>query len=864
MDTKEMFSLINKGEQRGWDEFYKQTYNKAIVAAKEILGKNGNDYENAVQESYLTAYKKIHQLENIESYKSWFNTIVRNTALNQLQGKSSGDFYSVHNPAVIGSLNAPANNDDVDSDEIGNIIDLTEFNPDMATFIPEDIYDQQNTKATIEEALNMLPEDQRRILELKELQGFKFREIADVLNMPENTVKTKHRRALKFLASQKDFFEKRGVKVSGIAMLIMLLKWYYMGDRAYAATFLGEAGKEAVKTALAASLEDASTATATTSATAAASATSATTATTAGTVAGKALLTKAIAGVAAVAVIGGGAYVGSRFVINKSNTPSTEITKDLEIDETNEISENKSSTSTSTYFIIDNDYSKWDIINASDEVKNIVNNIYSEYGDPSNVYITNYTDRILCLELLANTEESKITYHNYDITTGNRLALADVVSNIISVCDEVIKQKKIEYPDFNESYFREVFDSLQENDFYETRIKWRLDHNGLVISLDDGDFSQIAKDEEWIKAGEDVNVTNYVKDEYNTKTSVYGYNGGSYTADDGTFRFYDVTNYDKVTLMAFKGYGDEPYYREDITHGGITVDNFNYYSDNFIIKNNDKAYFYIQYDDLTKMLVYDITTDTPSFIGVYEGSYFPRMVLSNTDHFPMYHSDGTYGWYTIADSGMPVSLDEQIYTVNESNTLEHKMHSVLNDTIAEATNEEISSLPSNDIEAKFEEYIKTVPKEELGWDIKNLRYQLIYLNDIPCIFFSFGTATANSVEICTYQNGAIQKPQYVIFSQVGSVGYTTSGYILAEMDRMGYINHAIYTIGDGEITEVCCCVYSIDEDMPNYTTEYDEFRINGVNVSRDEVLQYYDSLIASIGSDENVFDYYDGKPLSGY
>ena len=81
---------------------------------------------------------------------------------------------------------------------------------------------------------------------------------------------------------------------------------------------------------------------------------------------------------------------------------------------------------------------------------------------------------------------------------------------------------------------------------------------------------------------------------------------------------------------------------------------------------------------------------------------------------------------------------------------------------------------------------------------------------------------------------------------------------------MGYINHAIYTIGDGEITEVCCCVYSIDEDMPNYTTEYDEFRINGVNVSRDEALQYYDSLIASIGSDENVFDYYDGKPLSGY
>ncbi len=921
MDTNEMFNLIGKGDQRGWDEFYAQTYGKATEIARSIVGRNGNDYESIVQEAYIKAYKNINMLENKASYKAWFNTIVTNMAKTQVgESRPGGDRYSVYNESLVSSMNTPMDSTDSDSDELGNVIDLTEFNPEINVFNPEDLVCKQDVSDALAEVINELSEDQRRIIMLRFYSGLKNSEIASMLNISENTVKTRSRRALMALQGKREELEKKGVQISGIAMLIMLLKWHYVGDTAYAAEFLTEAGKEAaiayVKEVLegagvnalasagsvaTATISEAANAASTANVSAAANAAStggatgttatstastgvatgttatgtastvATTTAKAGAFAGKAIVTKAIAGVAAAAVIGGGAYAGAKFIKN-NNALSIETSTEQATDEGSEATKALSAETainTNSYFILENDYDNWVLVNASDEITNAINNIYSGFGNPEYESITNYTDKILCIKHVASSDEDRINYYNYDLPSGKRLILADVASDISGLCDEVIRQKKQEYPDFNEAYFREVFASLNEIDDYETRIKWRLDEKGLVISLDDDAFSQIAKDEGWLTSAKDVNVTSYVKDEYNTTTSVYGYTGGRYfggryTADDGTIKSFDVTNTGKISLLAFRGSGDEPYYRDDITQGGITVDNYDYYSKKFIIKNNNKAYFYIPYDNYAKLLVYDVTEDTPRFVGVYEGSYFPNMHFSNTDRFPMYHLDGTYGWYTIADDGMPVSLDEQAYTINESDNIRYEASDFwsTNETTEEAANAESSSVPSNDIEAKFEEYIKAVPESELRWDKANLRYKLIYLNNIPCIFFSFGTATANDVMICTYQNGAIQKPQYINFSNTGGVGYTTSGYLLAEEDRMGYFNHAIYTIGDGTITELCYCVYNIDEGLPDYTTEYDEFRINGANASRDEALQYYDNLIASIGADEAVFNYNDGKPLS--
>ena len=51
-------------------------------------------------------------------------------------------------------------------------------------------------RAALEDALEKLPEDQREVFEMREFQGLKFREIAVILKIPENTVKSRMRYAL--------------------------------------------------------------------------------------------------------------------------------------------------------------------------------------------------------------------------------------------------------------------------------------------------------------------------------------------------------------------------------------------------------------------------------------------------------------------------------------------------------------------------------------------------------------------------------------------------------------------------------------------------------------------------------------------
>ena len=197
MDTKEMFDLIKRGDQRGWDEFYRQTYDKAIVIAREIVGKNGNDYESVVQDAYLKAYTKIDTINDPENYRAWFNRIVKNTALTQVGDKPKGDRYSVYNESVVSSINAPIDNGDEDSDELSNIIDITAFNKNLDIFNPEDLMDKAYVREVVAELIDGLSEDKRKVIGLRFYSGLTNLEIANILNISEKKKFVQEKKSIK-------------------------------------------------------------------------------------------------------------------------------------------------------------------------------------------------------------------------------------------------------------------------------------------------------------------------------------------------------------------------------------------------------------------------------------------------------------------------------------------------------------------------------------------------------------------------------------------------------------------------------------------------------------------------------------------
>lgn len=716
MDTKEMFDLIKRGDQRGWDEFYRQTYDKAIVIAREIVGKNGNDYESVVQDAYLKAYTKIDTINDPENYRAWFNRIVKNTALTQVGDKPKGDRYSVYNESIVSSINAPIDNGDEDSDELSNIIDITAFNQNLDIFNPEDLMDKAYVREAVAEFIDGLSEDKRKVIGLRFYSGLTNLEIANILNISENTVKSRFKRALEELQNRRGELEKKGIRISGIAMLIMLLKWHYVGDTAYAAEFLTETGKEAAKTYVDKMLKDAgvdtlaSTSNATkavvdkspsvtTTTTTASSGVSnavkmasvtktATTTTKAGALIGKAIVTKTIAGVAAAAVIGGGVFTGIKAIKTNTDSHLTEGEIIVSTEYTEEINdgiiEDTTVKSDCTYTVVSGPYDDTvSIINADENIKTNIENLYLKYNsEPYNSgSLINYNDKILSFFYIRNAGEHKgwPLLINYDATTGKQLLLSDVVTDIDAVCEGFIEEWKQKLPDFDEAAFREVFATFEtSDDSKRKRILWSTDENGLWIIappyyLTETEYenSDSRFDNSNFYGYLEFNATKYIKNEYNTKIENWGMSGlYDYESQRSFFVLGDFNEetsrfMPKLTVHRYNSsqlYDKELLYECDISQYGVKDGDIIDIPKGYLIKNNGNKYLYIAYEDYSKTLVFNVTEEVPVFVGIHEGSYFQiGMLMNNTKEFPMFFNDMAYGMYTIDDTGMPQRLDDKVY-----------------------------------------------------------------------------------------------------------------------------------------------------------------------------------------------------------
>jgi len=155
MNKKDQEELLAEFVLENKEKFYRLAYSYV---------KNEEDALDIIQESIHKALKGIHTLENSQALKSWFFRIVVNTSLDLLRKKKKEmvvDDYTIE-------FFSPKKNDTYEN------VDLTRF-------------------------LNELPEKYRIVIILKFFEDLKIREIAEVLNEKENTIKTRLYKGLKML-----------------------------------------------------------------------------------------------------------------------------------------------------------------------------------------------------------------------------------------------------------------------------------------------------------------------------------------------------------------------------------------------------------------------------------------------------------------------------------------------------------------------------------------------------------------------------------------------------------------------------------------------------------------------------------------
>jgi RNA polymerase sigma-70 factor (ECF subfamily) len=156
--------------------FREQLYKSALRMTRSV-----EDAEDLIQETYLKAYKYYARFSEGTNFKAWLFKIMKNTFINSYRKKK---------------LQPPK----VDFDEIQEGLEETLMEQAQASLAdPESWIMSVEMDHEVREALLSLPHDYKMVVLLADLEGFAYKEIADILAVPVGTVMSRLYRGRRML-----------------------------------------------------------------------------------------------------------------------------------------------------------------------------------------------------------------------------------------------------------------------------------------------------------------------------------------------------------------------------------------------------------------------------------------------------------------------------------------------------------------------------------------------------------------------------------------------------------------------------------------------------------------------------------------
>ena len=144
-------------------------YQSRLISTAFKFAKDLQIAEDIVQDSFIKAFKALESFREDSSFYTWIYRITINTSKNFLVSKKR---------------KSELLNSDL-SEEASYEIEPVEI------YSPEDLLQATQLKKVITETVDQLGEDTRTALTLRELDGLSYEQIADVVNCPVGTVRSR-------------------------------------------------------------------------------------------------------------------------------------------------------------------------------------------------------------------------------------------------------------------------------------------------------------------------------------------------------------------------------------------------------------------------------------------------------------------------------------------------------------------------------------------------------------------------------------------------------------------------------------------------------------------------------------------------
>ena len=191
--TKEFLEKVKNGDNDATTLLYEDAKDIAYNKAYSILN-NHHDAEDIAEDSVLRAIEKIDTIKKPSEFPAWIRRVAENKAK---------DYIKKDKPTYMGEDFEYTTNDLNSNQKV----------------LPEKMADSQENIDLYKKLISKLTDDQRNALVLNRIEGYKTREIAEMLGCSENTIKSRIHQGEKKLVKEAENLKKKGYTLNGMMPL---------------------------------------------------------------------------------------------------------------------------------------------------------------------------------------------------------------------------------------------------------------------------------------------------------------------------------------------------------------------------------------------------------------------------------------------------------------------------------------------------------------------------------------------------------------------------------------------------------------------------------------------------------------------
>jgi RNA polymerase sigma-70 factor (ECF subfamily) len=186
----------NAGDTRAF-ELLVIKYQRRIERLIGRMVRDQDQVQDVAQETFIRAYRALHQFRGEAKFYTWLYRIAVNTAKKAL--------LDIKRSPVLTESALHTGDDEDETSRFGQELTTDET--------PETVLAAQEIAAAVNAAMEALPEDLRQAVMLREIEGLSYEEIATAMNCPIGTVRSRIFRAREAISARvKPLLERQSGK----------------------------------------------------------------------------------------------------------------------------------------------------------------------------------------------------------------------------------------------------------------------------------------------------------------------------------------------------------------------------------------------------------------------------------------------------------------------------------------------------------------------------------------------------------------------------------------------------------------------------------------------------------------------------